>query len=85
MSKSECAITSKNRQDYQKHSTEIKSKIAKYAAENGVKAAVSKFESKVPNAPKNWKNTVQDWKDVYLSELKQKVSVGDDSNVLLPS
>ena len=77
---------SRKRQEYQKVSTEMKSKIAKYAAENGVKAAVTKFEDQVPNAPQNWKNTVRDWKDAYLLELKRKRSAGDISDVvLLPS
>ena len=52
----------RKRQEYQKVSTEMKSKIAKYAAENSVKAAVKKFKDQVPNAPQNWKNTVRDWR-----------------------
>ena len=44
MSKPSIASASKKRQDYQKLSTEMRSKIAKYAA--GIKAAVTKFETK---------------------------------------
>ena len=69
----------------QKVSTEMKSKIAKYAAENSVKAAVKKFKDQVPNAPQNWKNTVRDWKDAYCHELKRQRSAADISDVLLPS
>ena len=32
-------------------SIEVKTKVAKYVAENGVKAAVMKFQGQVPNAP----------------------------------
>ena len=74
----------RKRQEYQKVSTEMKSKIAKYAAENSVKAAVKRFKDQVPNAPQNWKNTVRDWKDTYLRELRRKRSAGDLSDVLLP-
>ncbi len=45
------------RQEYQKMSLEMKTKIAKFAVENGIKAAVSKFQDKVPKAPENWNNT----------------------------
>jgi len=55
----------KQRQKYQKVSIEVKTKVAKYVAENGVKATVMKFQGQVPNAPKNWKNTVCDWKNAY--------------------
>ncbi len=48
------------RQAYQKISSEMKAKVAKYAAENGIKAAVCKFRSQVPSAPSNWNNTVRD-------------------------
>ena len=43
-------------------SIEVKTKVAKYIAENSVKATVMKFQGQVPNAPKIWKNTVLDWK-----------------------
>ena len=46
------------RGQYQKVSIETKTKIAKYAAENGVTGAVKKFKRSIPNAPKNWENTV---------------------------
>lgn len=59
----------------------MKSKIAKYAAENSIKAAVTKFQHQVPNVPKNWKNTNRDWKNGYLRELKRKRAVGDTSDV----
>lgn len=68
----------KRRQEYQKVSIEMKNKIAKYAVENGVKSAVEKFKNQVPNAPPNWKNTVKDWKDAYLRELKRKRAAGGD-------
>ena len=48
---------STKRGQYQKVSIETKTKIAKYAAENGVTGAVRKFKG---NAPKNWENTVRD-------------------------
>ena len=77
--------SSRKRQKYQKVSTEMKSKIAKYASENGVQAAVKRFKEQVPNAPKNWKNTVRDWKYAYLHELYRKRGAGDNTNVLLPA
>ena len=74
----------KRRQEYQKVSTELKTKVAKHAAENGVKAAVKKFQDRVPNATKNWKNTVRDWKDAYLRQLQRKRKAGDLGEVVLP-
>ena len=51
-----------------KISTEMKSKIAKYAAENSVKSAVNKFKDQVPNAQENWNyTTVRDWKEAYCN------------------
>ena len=47
-----CCVEGKQRQEYQKVSVELETKVAKYAAENGIKAAV-KFQDQVPNAPKN--------------------------------
>jgi len=60
---------------------ELKTKIAKYAVENGIKAAVKKFKDPVPNAPDNWKNTVRDWKDSYLRELERKRKAGDMEDI----
>ena len=37
----------KQRQEYQKVSIELKSKVAKYAAENGIKAAIKKFQDMI--------------------------------------
>ena len=74
----------KQRQEYQKVSIELKTKVAKYAAENGIKAAVKKFQDQVSNAPKNWKNTVRDWKDAYLHQLERKRKAGDLEDVVLP-
>ena len=56
----EAAISRGKRQEYQKVSVQLKTKVAKYAAENGIKAAVKKFKDQLPNAPENWKNTVRD-------------------------
>ena len=46
--------------------------------------AVNKFKYKVPNTPKNWKNTVRDWRIAHLCELNRKRSAGDTSDVLMP-
>ncbi len=60
--------------------------MAKYAAENGIKAAVCKFRSQVPSAPSNWNNTVCDWKEIYLRELKRRRSENNmDDITCLPS
>ena len=72
------------RQTYQKISTELKTKIGKYAAENGIRAAVTKFKDKVSNSPKNWKNTVCDWKEAYVKELERKRKAGCMDEVTLP-
>ena len=77
--------SSRKRQDYHEVSTEMKSKIAKYAAENGIQAAIKKFKEQVPNALENWKNTVRDWKYAYLRELSRKRGAGDHTDVLLPA
>ena len=37
----------KQGQEYQKVSIELKSKVAKYAAENGIKAAIKKFQDMI--------------------------------------
>ena len=63
----------------------MKSKIAKYAAENGIQEAVKKFKDQVTNAPQNWKNTLRDWKVAYLRELCRKLDAGDIIDVLLPA
>ena len=73
----------KRRQEYEKVSTELKTKAARYAAENGVKAAVMKFQGQVPNAPKNCKNTVCDWKYDFLRQLQRKRKAGDLDDVVL--
>ena len=72
------------RQEYQKKSLEMKTKIAKFAVENGIKAAVNKFQDKVPNAPENWNNTIRDWKNSYLRELRKKRKAGDTEDIVLP-
>ena len=72
------------RQAYQKISTELKTKIAKCTAENGIKAAVVKFKDKVPNPPNNWKNMVCDWKEAYVQELERKRKGGCMDEVMLP-
>ena len=57
----------------------MKAKIA-------IQAAVVKFRSRVPNAPKNWNNTVRDWKEAYLQELKRKRKEEDMEDITcLPS
>ena len=68
----------KGGRNIKKVSIEMKNKIAKYAVENGVKSTVEKFKNQVPNAPPNWKNTVKDWRDAYLRELKRKRAAGGD-------
>uniref|UniRef100_A0A1X7ULW5 Uncharacterized protein n=1 Tax=Amphimedon queenslandica TaxID=400682 RepID=A0A1X7ULW5_AMPQE len=83
----EKAHQTKARGSYNKLSIERKTEIAKYAVENGIKAAVRKFEGSVPNAPKNWANTVRDWKDMYIKELNRKRKMdckGDDDDLLIP-
>ena len=70
------------RQKYQKVSSELKSKIAKYEVENGVKAAGVKFKPQVPDAPKNWRNTGRDWKVSYLRELGRKRKAGEERDIL---
>ena len=37
----------KQRQEYQKISIELRSKVAKYAEENGIKAAIKKFQDMI--------------------------------------
>ena len=52
----------------------MKTKISKYTAENGVGAAVKKFKGCIGDSapPPNWKNTICDWKNLYLRELDRK-------------
>ena len=64
-------------------SLELKTKIAKYALENRVQSAVNKFKNKVPNPPRNWHNTVRDWKEGYQYELLRKKKVGSLEDVVL--
>ena len=59
----------------------MKTKIAKYTAENEIKAAVKNFKAQVPNAPENWKNAVRDWKDSYLHELERKRKAWDMEDI----
>jgi len=73
----------KKRSEYQKVSAQLKTKIGKYAAENGIKAAVRRYKEQVPNAPENWKNTVRDWKNGYVLELKKR-KAGSTEDVHLP-
>ena len=77
----ESAISRGKRQEYQKVSVQLKTKIAKYAAENGLKAVVKKFKAQVPNSPENWKNTTRDWQDNYLRELERKRKAGDMEDI----
>ena len=72
------------RKGYQEVSLELKTKIAKYALVNGVQSAVNKFKNKVPNPPRNWHNTVRDWKEGYQQELLRKRKVGSLEDVVLP-
>ena len=72
------------RQEYQKISVEMKTKIAKFVVENGIKAALNKFQDKVPKAPENWNNTIRDWKDSYLREIRKKRKAGDTEDFFLP-
>ena len=76
----------KQRQEYQKVSIELKTKVAKYATGNGIKAVVKKFQDQEPNATKNWKNMVHvhDWKDAYLCQVERKIKAGDLEDVVLP-
>ena len=60
------------KQDAKRIMVEMKTKIVKFAVENGIKAAVNKFQDKVPKASENWNNTIRDWKDLYLRENKQE-------------
>ncbi len=61
----------------------MKTNIAKFAVENGINAAVNKFQDKVPKAPENW-NTIRDWKYSYLREVSKKRKVGDTEDFLIP-
>ncbi len=74
------------RQEYQKISVEMMTKIAKFAVENGIKATVNKFQDKVLKAPENWNNTIRNWKDSYLREInkKRKAAHGDTEDFFLP-
>ncbi len=60
------------KQDAKRIFVEMKTKIAKFAVENGIKAAVNKFQDKLPKASENWNNTIRDWKDSYLREMSKK-------------
>ena len=51
---------------------EMTTKILKFAVENGIKAAVNKFQDMVSKASENWNNTICDWKDLYLREISKK-------------
>ena len=74
----------RGRGSYLKVSLDVKMKIAKFAVENGIGTAVRKFEGTIPNLPKNWKNTVRDWKNSYVSEMERKRKAGETDGVLLP-
>ena len=76
------------RRPYTKVSIELKTKISKYAAENGVGAAVKKFKDSVGESgpPPNWNNAIRDWKNSYEREVARKRRTGekDVSSLVLP-
>ena len=61
--------TKRKRGPYSKFSPEQKAVIGKRAAECGVGAAVRHFIKEFPCLKEN---TVRDWRDLYLKELKKK-------------
>jgi hypothetical protein len=58
--------SSRKRQSYNKQSEEVRIKIGKYAAENGVENAVRKYRSSVDGLKQT---TVSNWKRQYKSSL----------------
>ena len=71
--------TDKKRGSYQKLSEEKKAEVGRYAAENGVAAAVRHFAKELPKSLNE--STVRGMKRRYLEELSRKRKAGENPTV----
>ena len=69
----------KKRESYQKLSEEKKAEVGRYAAENGVGAAVRHFAKELPKSLNE--STVRGMKRRYLEELSRKRKAGENPTV----
>ena len=71
MESAESSATTRKRGPFAKYTAEQKALIGKRATECGVAATVCYFIKQYPNLKEN---TVRDWRDLYKSELKKRIS-----------
>ena len=72
----------RKRGSYKKITPAKKAKIAKYAAENGIAAAIRHFKTKEEYSRIDLKeSTVRGWKKLYCDTLSSKSRMGDDKPV----
>ncbi len=70
--------STKTRGPYAKFNQNQKANVEKYAAENGVTAAVWQYIKEFPALKEN---TVRDWRDTYRLEISKKRSSSGDADV----
>ena len=85
-SASKSGSNERKRGAYDKVTSDKQAKIAKYAAENGIAAAIRHFKTKEGFSQVTLKeSTVRGWKKLYCQELGKRKGKGDDKPVqLLP-
>ena len=75
-------LNERKRGTYGKITPEKRAKIAKYAAENGIAAAIRHFKTKEGFSPSTLKeSTVRGWKKLYCEELDRRKKKADDEPV----